>query len=133
MGVFKQEPTIVLPQTGAGTEAITDLLTHPSIGIELMRYQEKVVHVYCTEVVAAGVPPNLQFWIETAPANAAAFYGILGVPTVVVGTGVNGAAQVITLPWTAHSDWARVVAQALAVVAGASWTVVAYYSAKGEI
>ena len=51
-----QVPSIILPQAweiGTETEAIDDLVTHPSIDIPIEYLQEKIVHVFATEVARA--------------------------------------------------------------------------------
>lgn len=49
-----QVPSIVLPQqweVGTETETIADLVTHPSIDIPVEYLQEKIIHIFATEVV----------------------------------------------------------------------------------
>lgn len=48
-----QVPSIILPQVwtlGIETEVINDLVTHPSIDIPVEFLQEKIIHVFATEV-----------------------------------------------------------------------------------
>jgi len=153
MGVpMIQIPSIVLPQAGAGTEDIDDLVTHLSIDIAVSDVgapvvewlQEKMVQIIATEVVAAGMPGNLWCWIELSPVASvvsAAYWAAIGggggalapvAPTVVVATGVNGTVHTLLLPWTIHSPYARVVAQMPVAATPATdyWQIQCLFSGK---
>lgn len=132
MSVSKQEPTTILPQSGVGSESVANALTHPSIGVPILKHRDKTITVFCTEVVAAAAPGNLQVWVEVASQNDAAFYARLGTPVVIAGTGVNGAVQTVVLPWVTHSEFARLVVQTPVVVAGERWNVVGIFMARGD-
>lgn len=151
-----QVPSIVLPQVwvlGTETELINDLITHPSVDIPVEMLGEKQIHITAAEVVFAGVPGNLQCWIELSPVaftTSDAYYSALGggggpidpatglpyiapvAPLVEVATGVNGTIHTILLPWVVHSPWARLVVwtPVAAALATAFWAVQAIFSAK---
>ena len=124
--ITRQYPTIVLPQIGAGVETVNDAVVHYSIEIPTVYLQEKVINVYCT--LAAGAPGPVNCWVEVSPFPLAMgnFYAPLGVPVGVAATGN------ISLPWTAHSEWARIGIQCLGGTAVAFWTLFAIFSAKGD-
>lgn len=145
---------------GTETELINDLVTHPSVDMPLESLQEKIVHITATEIVAAGVPGNLWCWIEVSPVSFAttdAYYTAIGggggpldpatglpyippvAPAIEVALGVAGAPptfastiHTITLPWSIHSVFARLVIQTpvAAVPATAFWAIQAVISAK---
>lgn len=148
-----QTTSIILPtrwatgvgSTGNETEAINNLLEHTSLEFLVQNLQEKQVAVTMTEVVAAGVPGNLNLWIELSPALTADdpnYWAAIGggggaqaplAPTVIVPTGVNGTVHAVLIPWTMHSVYARLVVQmpVAATPATDGWTVQAQVSGKG--
>ncbi|MDO9579924.1 MAG: hypothetical protein Q7J06_05080 [Bacteroidales bacterium] len=158
-----QVPSIVLPQVwtlGTEIEIINDLVTHPSIDIPTEYLQEKVIHIFATEVVASGVPGNLWLWVELSPvasATSTSYWAGIGggggvldpatglpyinpaAPTIEVALGVAGAPptfastiHTLILPWAIHSAYARLVAwtPVAAAPATAFWTIQAIVSAK---
>ncbi|GAJ10816.1 unnamed protein product, partial [marine sediment metagenome] len=65
-----QAPSIILPRIiilGTEVETINDLVEHTSIEFPVEYLQEKMVHIIATEVVVAGVPGNLNCWVELSP------------------------------------------------------------------
>ncbi|MBA7485436.1 hypothetical protein ES707_20982 [subsurface metagenome] len=131
-----QVPWIILPTMvflGTEVETINDLVEHTSIEFPIEYLQEKMVHIIATEVVVAGVPGNLNCWVELSPLPSVnslmwpaplpfnpASWGAIGggggilpptVPVVEVATGVNAAVHNILIPWAIHSAWARLVIQ----------------------
>ena len=132
-----QVPWIILPTfvvLGTEVETINDLVEHTSLEFQVEYLQEKMVHIIATEVVVAGVPGNLNCWIELSPLpsvnnlmwpaplpfNPAAWGAIGGgggiflpptAPVLEVGTGVNAVIHPILIPWEIHSAWARLVVQ----------------------
>lgn len=145
--MLTQVPSIVLPQvwvTGAETEAIADLLTHPSIDIYTEYLQEKCLYIVATEVVVAGVPGNLWCWVELSPVpstTSTAFWAAIGggggvlapvAPVIEAAGGVNGRVHTLILPWTVHSPYARLVVQTpvAAALPNASWVVQALVAGK---
>jgi len=154
-----QVPWIILPTTvvlGTEVETINDLAEHTSIEFQVEYLQEKMVNIIATEVVVAGVPGNLNCWIELSPlpsvnslmwpaplpVNPAAFGAIGGgggfldpiVPVVEVGTGVNAVIHPILIPWEIHSAWARLVVQTpvSATPLTAYWIVQAAFTAGSK-
>jgi len=154
-----QVPSIILPTIavlGTEVETINDLVEHISIEFQVDYLQEKMVNIIATEVVVAGVPGNLQCWIELSPlpsvnslmwpaplpVNPAAFGAIGGgggfldpiVPVVEVGTGVNAVIHPILVPWEIHSAWARLVVQTpvSATPLTAYWIVQAAFTAGSK-
>lgn len=151
-----QAPSLILPRvwvTGLETELITDLVEHTSIEFPVEFLQEKIVHILAVEAVAAGVPGNLQVWVELSPlpsANSAywaaplptavAYWAAIGggggfslppvAPVVEVGTGVDGTIHTIIIPWVIHSGWARVVVQTPIPVVTAFWAIQILFSGK---
>lgn len=144
-----QVPSIVLPQVwtlGTETETVADLVTHLSIDIPVEYLQEKIIHIMAIEAVVAGVPGNLQCWVELSPIEStvsAAYWAAIGggggalapvAPVIVVATGVNGTVHTILLPWAIHSPFARVVIQTpvAAALPAAFWVVQALISAGSK-
>lgn len=151
-----QIPSIILPQvwaTGAEVELTQDLLTHPSLDVYTEYLHEKIVHITATEVVAAGVPGNLQCWIEVSPipfATSDIYYCAIGggggpidpatglpyiapvAPVIEVPLGVLGTVHSIILPWAIHSAYARLVVQTPVAATPLTdyWAVQAMISAK---
>lgn len=138
MGQPVQVPSIVLPTAytlGTETELIDDTDEHTSIDILVNALQEKIIHITAAEVVTAGVPGPLWVWVELSPfdsATSTAYWAAIGggggaiaplSPTIEVATGVNGTIHGITIAWTMHSHWARVIVQTPVLVATASWAV----------
>ena len=141
-----QWPAVLLPTIaplGTEVEAIADVLEHTSLETPTEFLQEKLIHVTCTEVVAAGVPGPLWLWVELSPfltTTSAAFWAAIGggggaiapfAPVILAGTGVNGTVHTVLLPWTMHSIFARLVAQTPVLVATAAWAIQARITAKG--
>ena len=116
---MRQYPTIVLPQAGAGTETINDAVVHYSITFPVWALQEKAVEAVA--VLTLGAPGNLQVWIEVAPFDIAALYAQLGAITIIAATGS------VVIPWTAHSEFARIATQALGAGATDYWDVAVYF------
>lgn len=147
MGYSIQTPSLILPATWSlltAVELVADALEHTSIEVPTLYLQEKIVHVYAQEVLSAGVPGNLWVWVELSPyesPDATAYWAAIGggggalapvAPTVLVATGVNGTEHTAILPWTIHSEWARVVVQTpVPGPATAIWAVQVYISGKG--
>ena len=129
-----QVPSIILPTIavlGTEVETINDLAEHTSREFPVEYLQEKMVNIIATEVVVAGVPGNLNCWIELSPlpsvnslmwpaplpVNPAAWGAIGGgggalapvAPVVEVATGVPATIHTILIPWAIHSAWARLV------------------------
>lgn len=140
-------PGLILPnvwRTGAETEIITDALVHTSNEFPADFLTVKTVSILAAEVVAAGIPPILHFWVELSPYPSAqqhlyalpgastVYWAAIGggggalaptAPMVMNGAGVNGRLHTEYMSWTSHAPWARVRVQAQAVVAGAFWSV----------
>lgn len=156
MTVF-QAPWFILPTVvvlGTETETINDLVEHTSIEFPVEYLQEKQIHIVTTEVVVAGVPGNLQCWVELSPWPSAnslmwpaplpatgAYWAAIGggggaliptAPLVEVATGVTGTVHSILIPWAIHSVWARLVVQTpvSATPLTAFWILQAIVSAK---
>ena len=148
MSSLVQIPSIILPRlapSSAEVETINDLLEHTSIEIDVQYFQEKQIHIVVTEVITAGVPGNLQCWIELSPFPStvyAGYWAAIGggggaldptAPLVEVATGVTGTVHSILIPWTAHSAWARLIIQTpvSATPLTAFWILQAIFSGKG--
>ncbi len=154
-----QVPWIILPTIvflGTEVETINDLVEHTSREFPVDYLQEKMVHIIATEVVVAGVPGNLNCWIELSPLpsannlmwpaplpfNPAAWAAIGGgggalapvAPVIEVGTGVNATVHTILIPWAIHSAWARLVIQTpvAATPLTAYWILQAVFSAGSK-
>ncbi|TET43280.1 MAG: hypothetical protein E3J60_00535 [Dehalococcoidia bacterium] len=154
-----QVPWIILPTIvflGTEVETINDLVEHTSIEFPVGHFQEKIVHIIATEVVVAGVPGNLNCWVELAPipsanslmwpaplpANPAAWAAIGGgggalapvAPVIEVATGVTTTIHTILIPWAIHSAWARLVIQTpvSATPLTAFWLIQALFSAGSK-
>jgi hypothetical protein len=150
-----QVPSIILPHEAplfTETEIIADLVEHTSIEFPVEFIQEKEIHIVATEVVVAGMPGQLQCWVELSPwpsvnsnywpapyPATAAYWAAIGggggalppvAPLVEAAIGVNGAVHGILIPWAIHSDWARLVMQTpgAAAPATAFWVVQAIFS-----
>ena len=154
-----QVPAIILPilsPLGTETETVADLIEHTSIEFPVEYLQEKEIHIIATEVVVAGVPGNLQCWVELSPwpsanslywpaplpATAAYWAAISGgggamaptAPLIEVGTGINATVHSILLPWAIHSPWARLIIQTpvSATPATAFWIIQAIFSGASK-
>lgn len=143
-----QVPSIILPQVwavGTETETINDLVTHPSIDIPVEYLQEKIIHIFATEVCpVGGVPGNLWLWVELSPVastTSTVYWAAIGsgggalapvAPAIEVATGVDGTVHPLILPWAIHSPYARLVVQTpvAAALPAAFWAVQALISAK---
>jgi len=119
-----QIPSLILPTvwlTGAETETIGDLLEHTSLEVDTTRLQEKIVYILATEIVAAGVPGNLWYWVEQSPylsTSTSAYWTAIGGgggaltpvdPAIEVATGTLYTVHTMSLAWTIHSPYIRVV------------------------
>ena len=154
-----QTPSWILPQVvvlGTEIETVADLVEHTSNEFTVEYLQEKMIHIVATEVVVAGVPGNLQCWVELSPfptANnlmqpaplpaTAAYWAAIGggggamppiAPLVEAATGVTGTVHSILIPWDIHSAWARLVIQTpvAATPATAFWIVQAVFSGASK-
>ena len=151
-----QIPSIILPQVwvvGTETETINDLVTHPSVDVDVEALQEKIVHITATEVIVAGVPGNLWCWIELSPVSSitsTAYYSAIGggggplnpatglpyinpvAPLIEVPLGVTLTIHTLILPWAIHSPWARLViwTPVAATPLTAFWMIQCIISAK---
>jgi len=155
MPIVVQASAIILPilaPLGVEVETVDNLVEHTSIEFPVEYLQEKEVHIVATEVVAAGVPGNLQCWVELSPFPSvnnlmwpfplparATYWAAIGggggalapvAPLVEVATGVNASVHSIMIPWAIHSPWARLVVQTpvAATPATAYWIVQAIVS-----
>jgi len=154
-----QVPWPILPRIiilGTEVETINDLVEHTSIEFQVEYLQEKMVNIIATEVVVAGVPGNLNCWIELSPLpsvnslmwpaplpfNPAAWGAIGGgggaivptAPVLQVATGINATVHTILIPWAIHSAWARLVIQTpvSATPLTAYWIVQAAFTAGSK-
>jgi len=140
-----QIPAIILPTIapiGTETELINDIVNHVSLepmaddnGSILQDIYEKTAFVYAQEVVAAGVPGNLLIWVEESPYPSTiigTFWGMLGVPNIIAGTGVNGTVHTVPIHWNAYSPYIRLVAQTPVLVATAIWAVQIIFTGQGR-
>jgi len=152
--VVIQIPSWILPRVvvlGTETETVADLVEHTSNEFPVEYLQEKMIHIVATEVVVAGVPGNLQCWVELSPfptvnnlmnpaplPATAAYWAAIGggggamvpvAPLVEAAIGVTGTVHSILIPWAIHSAWARLVIQTpvSANVATAFWIVQATF------
>ncbi len=162
MPVILQVPAIILPTVwalGTETETIDDLVEHTSIEFPTEYLQEKLIHIFATEVALApaAVPGPLWCWVELSPypsANsnywpvplptATAYWAAIGggggaiAPTapLIEVSGLAGApgtlVHTMILPWDIHSVWARLVIQTpvAAALPAAYWEIQAMVSAK---
>lgn len=153
-------PDLILPATyGAGTatmedtETVLDSVTHVSTEYQTVLATEKVVTVMAIEVVNVAAPGDLWCWIELSPLPSAnrndwvspnptssLMWGAIGGgggaltpsnPTIITATGVNNTVHNIILPWTVHSQFARLVVQQ-PTIAGATdgWAVQGWFSGR---
>lgn len=140
-----QVPAIILPTVaplGTEVEAIADILQHVSLepiaddnGSLMHNIYEKTAFVYAQEIVAAGVPGDLQIWVEESPYPSTiigTFWAQLAVPAVIVGTGVNLTIHTIPIHWNVYSPYIRLVAQTPVLVATAVWAVQIIYCGQGR-
>jgi len=154
-----QVPWIILPTfviLGTEVETINDLVEHTSIEFPVEYLQEKEVHIIATEVVVAGVPGNLNCWVELSPLPSVnnlmwpaplpfnpASWGAIGggggalapvAPVIEVATGVNATVHNILIPFAIHSAWARLVIQTpvSATPLTAYWILQAVFSAGSK-
>ena len=133
-----QVPSIILPQAwtiGIETENLNNLVVHYSIEFPVRYLQEKTIQVYAVEIIVFGAAGNLQLWVEVSPypsTLSALYWAQLGGITTLVPTNVNLTAHRAVLPWTAHSEYARLAAQmpVAAAPATAFWTIQAIFEAK---
>lgn len=148
---------IILPQvwvTGLETENLQDLVTHPSIDVDVEYLQEKIVHIRAIEFITAGMPGALWCWIETSPVpftTTDVYHAAIGggggpinpatllpyinpvVPAIIVPTGAVGTIHTLSLPWAIHSPYARVVlwTPVAAIPLADFWMCQAMVTAKG--
>jgi len=154
-----QVPAIILPilsPLGTETETVADLVEHTSLEFPVEYLQEKEIHIIATEVVVAGVPGNLQCWVELSPLPTlnslywpaplpatAAYWAAIGggggamaptAPLVEVATGVNATVHSILIPFAIHSPWARLIIQTpvSATPATAFWIIQAIFSGASK-
>lgn len=154
-----QAPGFILPIVvilGTETEIVNDLVEHTSLEFPVMYLQEKLISILAIEGVAAGVPGNLQCWVELSPFPSvnsvlwpaplpatAAYWAAIGggggalaptAPLIEIGTGVNATAHTILVPWRIHSAWARLVIQTpvSATPLTAFWIIQAVFSAGSK-
>ncbi len=126
-----QIPSLILPYPwilGTETELINDLLAHTSVEFPNddtvgMQLEYKTACIMAVEVVAAGVPGVLNWWVELGPylsATPPAFWAAIGggggalpptVPFTIVPGGVLGRVHTQMIPWTMYMPYARVVVQ----------------------
>lgn len=147
MTIIIQKPSIVLPtvwSVGTETEDINDLLEHTSIDIACENLQEKLIEIVATEVVVAGTPGPLWYWVELSPYDSdtsTAYWSAIGggggalapvAPEIEVATGVTLTVHTMHYAFTQHSAYARVVVQVpvAAAPATAYWAVQVLISAK---
>ena len=145
---------IVLPYPlGTEWELIADLLEHSSDldalgrgsgGVPVDYLQEKCVTIMAAEVVGAGVPGNLLWWVELSPYPSTvttAYWAAIGggggtqpptVPNVIVAAGVHGTVHTDFIAWEVHSAYMRVVVQTpvAAALPNAFWAVQVLVFAK---
>ncbi len=137
---------IILPtryQTGLELETVADSMEHTSIEVDVSHLQEKCIDIVAVEIVAAGVPGPLWMWVELSPLPStlsSAYWSAIGggggvlppmAPLVGIGTGDMATVHTFRLPWTQHSDFARLVVQTPVAAAAASWLVQARLGGKG--
>jgi len=154
-----QPPSIIIPilsPLGTERETVNDLVGHTSIEFPVEFLQEKEIHIIAAEVVVAGVPGNLECWVELSPFPTinslywpaplpalAAYWAAIGggggalapiAPMVEVATGVTGTVHSILIPWAIHSVWARLVIRTpvSATPATAFWIVQAIVSGASK-
>jgi len=122
-----QAPSIILPTvqivTGAEVETINTAAIHTSRSVLVASLREKQLQCYCTEIVTGAGPGPLNIWVQLAPYDVAASYINLGGPTVVAATGVTLTLSTVNIPWRVHSEYCRVVCQALGAGAADFWMV----------
>lgn len=139
-----QVPVIILPTVaplGTETELIDDALNHVSLepiaedgGSIVQHLYEKTAFVFAQEIVVAGIPGNLQIWIEESPYPSIitpSFWGTLGVPVIIVGTGVNGTIHTVPIHWNGYSPYIRAVAQTPIPAVAAAWAVQIILAGQG--
>lgn len=144
----RQPMGIILPTAyvlGTELETVNDLVEHTSIEFQVEELRDKMVHVVATEVIAAGVPGNLNLWVELSPVpttTSGTYWGAIGgggnalapvAPVVEAATGAALTTHAIMLTWAIHSVYARVVVQTPVAPAPATayWTVQAVLTGKG--
>ena len=144
---FVQAPSIILPtvwRLGTETETIDDIVEHTSLEFPSEFLQEKMISIIATEVVVAGVPGVLNLWVEVSPVSSltsGSYWAAIGggggalapvAPILEVATGVMGTVHTISIPWTIHSNFARLVVQTpvAAALPTAYWAVQAIIGAK---
>jgi len=159
MMLILQAQSIILPVVaplGTETETVADLLEHISVEFPVQYIQEKEIHIVATEVVVAGVPGNLQCWVELSPFPSVnnlmwpapfpatgVYWAAIGggggalapiAPLVEVATGVTATVHSILIPWAIHSAWARLIVQTpvAATPATAFWIVQAIFSGASK-
>lgn len=127
--IIVQAHSLVLPHyvsTGLETELIDDLLEHYSREFYVGGIQEKVVHIMASEVTVVVLAAPIWCWVELSPVPStisAAYWSAIGggggywgypplAPNIIIGTGTADApTRMIAIPWTMHSNFARVVIQ----------------------
>jgi hypothetical protein len=154
-----QAPWIILPRlapTGVEVETVNDLAEHTSREFPVEYLQEKEIHILATEVIDAGVPGNLNCWVELSPFPSvnslvwlaplpvsATYWAAIGggggamapiAPLVEPPVPLTGTVHSILIPWAIHSGWARLVVQTpvAATPATAFWIVQAIFSAASK-
>ena len=157
--MINQVLSIILPTSaplGTEVEIINDLVEHTSIEFPVEYLQEKEIYIVATEVIDAGVPGNLQCWVELSPIPSinnfmwpaplpaiATYWAAIGggggaiapvAPLVEVATGVTATVHSILIPWAIHSAWARLVIQTpvSATPGTAFWIVQAIFSGASK-
>jgi len=83
--------------------------------------QEKQANVIAAMV---GAPGPLNCWVEISSTGVAGTWAMVGVPSVLAAAGN------IVLAWTVHSEYARIVLQAPALVAPNAWVATVIFEAK---
>ena len=139
-----QFPSIILPIVAplwTETETVTDALEHTSLEFDVTYLQEKCIQILATEA-GFGAPGPLNVWVELSPVlstTSALYWAAIGggggvivptAPVVIVGTGVAGTVHTFMLPWTIHSNYARLVIRTPIPAAAAGWLVQAVASGK---
>lgn len=143
-----QIPSIILPSVwtlGTETELMNNIVEHTSIEFGVSSLQEKQINMFAQEVVAAGVPGNLWWWIELSPVlstNSGSYWTAIGggggalaplSPNIIVAGGVDGRIHTELMAWTIHSAYARIVVQVPVAATPLTdhWAVQVQVSGKG--
>ena len=137
-----QKFSLILPQwqlhfAGTETEAIDDLVIHYSQDIPTAFLGQKRATILATEVVAAGIPGTINFWVELSPVPSTvstAYFAAIGggggalapvAPLTFPGIGVHLTPHTEFIAWTVWSEYARVCVQTpiAAGLPNAQWAV----------